>query len=339
MINVIVAVAENGVIGADNSLIWHISEDLQYFKRITTGHPVVMGRKTYESMGRPLPNRTNVYVTRSQREVEGCTVVNSLEQAVGLFAPDEQIFIIGGAQIYAQALPMADRLYITRVHNSYEGDTYFPEWDESEWELVSSVHHECGTMGKGFDHPFTFEEYRRCAVAEQPYYIGQATTADIDLIRKVALVSFEQTYKDIVPVEQNDYMLDMMYSRESLLGQFAEGQRYYLLFVEGEIVGFVSLNQLSDSRIHLEKLYTLHRLHGQGYGRVLMDLAIAESRRILAVPEHRDRPYVLELTVNRNNSRARAFYAKFGFETIESGTYKIEGTQFLRPDDILAIEL
>ncbi len=127
MVSIIVAVAENGVIGDKNTLLWHISEDLKHFKAVTTGHPVIMGRKTYESLGRPLPNRTNVVITRQQVEIPGCRVVHSLGEAVALFPGDDEVFVIGGAQIYAQALPLADRFYLTRVFRAYEGDTHFPE--------------------------------------------------------------------------------------------------------------------------------------------------------------------------------------------------------------------
>ena len=126
MVSIIVAVAENGVIGDKNTLLWHISEDLKHFKAVTTGHPVIMGRKTYESLGRPLPNRTNV--------------------------------VIGGAQIYAQALPLADRFYLTRVFRAYEGDTHFPEWDEAQWRLLSS---ESFASGTNYPYPFAFETYER----------------------------------------------------------------------------------------------------------------------------------------------------------------------------------
>ncbi|MEG0498721.1 MAG: dihydrofolate reductase, partial [Alistipes sp.] len=115
MISIIVAVAENGVIGDKNALLWHISEDLRHFKAITSGHPVVMGRKTWESLGRPLPNRTNVVITHQDLQIDGCLVVHSLAEAVALFGVDEEIFIIGGAQIYAEALAVADHLYLTRV--------------------------------------------------------------------------------------------------------------------------------------------------------------------------------------------------------------------------------
>lgn len=158
MISIIVAVAENGTIGDKNSLLWHISEDLRNFKRITSGHPVIMGRKTYESLGRPLPNRTNVVVSRTTSHIEGCTVVDSLEKAIGLFPEQDEVFIIGGAQIYAQALPLADKFYLTVVEHSYQGDTSFPEWDESEWELLSEERFACGEK---YPYPFLFREYKR----------------------------------------------------------------------------------------------------------------------------------------------------------------------------------
>ena len=158
MTSIIVAVAANGVIGDNNSLLWHISEDLRNFKRITSGHPVVMGRKTFESLGRPLPNRTNVVITRQRLEIPGCTVVHSLEEAVMLFPKDEEVFVIGGAQIYAEALPLARRFYLTRVFHAYEGDTKFPAWDENEWRPVSSESFSCG---KDYPWPFAFELYER----------------------------------------------------------------------------------------------------------------------------------------------------------------------------------
>ena len=158
MVSIIVAVAENGVIGDKNALLWHISEDLKYFKSVTSGHPVVMGRKTYESLGRPLPNRTNVVVPRQEMEIPGCRVAHSLEEAVALFPAEEEVFVIGGAQIYGEALPAADRFYLTRVHRAYEGDTRFPEWDAAEWRLVGSESFPCGER---YEYPFTFETYER----------------------------------------------------------------------------------------------------------------------------------------------------------------------------------
>lgn len=158
MLSIIVAVAQNGVIGDKNSLLWHISEDLKYFKSLTSGHPVLMGRKTYESIGRPLPNRTNVVISRQEIEIPGCRVVHSFEEAIGLFPADEELFVIGGAQIYAEALPHAGRLYLTRIFHDYEGDTRFPSWSEDEWRLVSS---DSFPRGKEYPWPFAFECWER----------------------------------------------------------------------------------------------------------------------------------------------------------------------------------
>ena len=158
MISIIVAVAKNGVIGDKNSLLWHIKEDMRFFRQKTTSHPVIMGRKTYDSLGKPLPNRTNVVISRTLNHIEGCTVVHSLEEAVALFPAEEEIFIIGGAQIYALALEVADHIYLTRVEHDYEGDTSFPEWDESKWQLVDSEAYPCGEK---YPYPFAFERYER----------------------------------------------------------------------------------------------------------------------------------------------------------------------------------
>ena len=158
MVSIIVAVAQNGTIGDKNALLWHISEDLRFFKRTTSGHPVIMGRKTYDSLGRPLPNRTNVVISRTAEHIEGCTIARSLEEAIAMFPADEEVFIIGGAQIYALALDVADRFYLTRVEHDYEGDTKFPEWDESQWQLVEQEAYPCGEK---YPYPFAFERYER----------------------------------------------------------------------------------------------------------------------------------------------------------------------------------
>ena len=158
MISIIVAVARNGVIGGGNTLLWHISEDLKRFKALTTGHHVVMGRKTFESLGRPLPNRTNVVVTRQHIEIPGCTVAGSLEEALALFPAQEEVFVTGGGQIYAQALPLADRIYLTTVMRDYEGDTRFPDWNRSGWTEVFREYHE---RGKDFPYPFEYTDWVR----------------------------------------------------------------------------------------------------------------------------------------------------------------------------------
>ena len=158
MVSLIVAIAANGVIGDKNSLLWHIKEDMRFVRQKTTSHPVIMGRKTYDSLGRPLPNRTNVVISRTLNHIEGCTVVHSLEEAIALFPSEEEIFIIGGAQIYAQALDVADRMYITHIEHSYEGDTSFPEWNRAQWRLVEKESMLCG---ENFRYPFSFETYVR----------------------------------------------------------------------------------------------------------------------------------------------------------------------------------
>lgn len=159
MINIIVAVADGGVIGADNTLLWHISEDLRRFKAITTGHPVIMGRKTFESLGRPLPRRTNVVVTRNAGfRAEGTLTAHSLEEAVGMFPPQEELFIIGGGEIYRQAMELADRLYVTEVHAAYRGDTLFPAIDPAVWRETARESH---PRGEQYPSPFEFVDYER----------------------------------------------------------------------------------------------------------------------------------------------------------------------------------
>ena len=159
MVSIIVAIAQNGTIGDKNSLLWHIKEDMRFFRTTTSGHAVVMGRKTFESLGsRPLPKRTNIVITRADRAFEGALTAHSLEEAIRLAESDEEIFIIGGAQIYREALRIADRMYITRVMHDYEGDTSFPDIDLSEWELVAEEKHD---RGEEYEYPFAFLTYER----------------------------------------------------------------------------------------------------------------------------------------------------------------------------------
>ncbi|MBE6218455.1 MAG: dihydrofolate reductase [Rikenellaceae bacterium] len=159
MVSIIVAIAQNGTIGDKNSLLWHIKEDMRFFRTTTSGHAVVMGRKTFESLGsRPLPKRTNIVITRADRVFEGALTAHSLEEAIRLAEGDEEIFIIGGAQIYREALRIADRMYITRVMHDYEGDTSFPDIDLSEWELVAEEKHD---RGEEYEYPFAFLTYER----------------------------------------------------------------------------------------------------------------------------------------------------------------------------------
>jgi len=144
MLSLIVAVSENGVIGKDNDLLWHLPDDLKHFKRTTRGHHVIMGRKTFESQGsRPLPKRTNIIITRNAHyQAEGCLVVHSLDEALARVEDDQEPFIIGGEKIYRMALPRVERIYLTRVHATVEGDTFFPETDMAEWQEVDRYYHE-----------------------------------------------------------------------------------------------------------------------------------------------------------------------------------------------------
>jgi len=138
MITMIAAIGSNNAIGKDNELLWHLPNDLKRFKKVTAGHHVIMGRKTYESLGRPLPNRTNIIISRNEEyRAEGCVVVNSLEAALAAAAADPNPFILGGAQIYTQAMPLADVLDITLVKANLEADAFFPEIDPTIWKEVS----------------------------------------------------------------------------------------------------------------------------------------------------------------------------------------------------------
>ncbi len=137
MISIIVALAKNYAIGKDNQLLWHISEDLKHFKRLTAEHKIIMGRNTLLSLPKwPLPKREHIVITDNPAETfEGCHVVHSIEEAVALCPKDEECFIIGGASVYRQFMPLADKLYITRVNADFDADTFFPEIEEKYWEL------------------------------------------------------------------------------------------------------------------------------------------------------------------------------------------------------------
>jgi len=140
--SLIVAIAENGVIGFENKLPWHLPADLLYFKKLTLNKTVIMGRRTYESIGKPLPNRKNVIVTRQKNfMVQGCEVVHSLEDALEKYKNDE-VMIIGGASLYKESLPYVNRMYLTFVKANVKGDTYFPEFDSKDWQEISRQDHE-----------------------------------------------------------------------------------------------------------------------------------------------------------------------------------------------------
>lgn len=138
MISMIWAMGKNNALGCRNRMPWHLPADFAYFKKITLGKPVIMGRKTYESIGKPLPGRENIIITRDEDfKPEGCITVNSIDGAKA-YAAEGEVFIVGGAEIYKAFLPLAHKLYITEIDHAFEADTYFPEIDYSQWKLVSS---------------------------------------------------------------------------------------------------------------------------------------------------------------------------------------------------------
>ena len=142
MITLIAAAAENNALGKNNDLIWHLPDDFKRFKAITSGHYIIMGRKTFESFPKPLPNRTHVIITRQKNyNPENCIVVNSLEKAIAACPKDEDVFVIGGGEIYQQSIAIADKIELTRVHSTFEADTFFPEIDTTIWELVQEEFH------------------------------------------------------------------------------------------------------------------------------------------------------------------------------------------------------
>ncbi len=151
LISLIVAHDKNRVIGLNNKMPWHLPGDLQYFKEQTMGKPMIMGRKTFESIGRPLPGRRNIVITRNaDYTAKGIEVVHSLEDALALVKDEPEIMIIGGEQIFREALPLADRLYVTEIHHTFEGDTYFPAYEE--WQRVSALSKEKASEGFTFQY-------------------------------------------------------------------------------------------------------------------------------------------------------------------------------------------
>ena len=154
--SIIVAISDNNVIGKDNALLWRLSADMRFFKEKTTGHHIIMGRKTFESLGnRLLPNRTSIVISRNAdyQLPEGGILATSIENAIAKVKDETEAFFIGGEQIYKSALPFVDTLYITRVHHTFDGDAFFPEIDKSQWKLVSSEHHKADEKNE-YDYTF-----------------------------------------------------------------------------------------------------------------------------------------------------------------------------------------
>src|SRR5690606_35726496 len=197
MISLIVAHSQNYVIGNKGSIPWHLSDDLKRFKDITTGHAIIMGRKTYESIGRPLPNRTNIVVTRNTEfKAEGVQVASSLDEAVKLAGNDPEIFIIGGGEIYKQALKKADRVYATIIDTEIEGDTHFPRLNLDQWRLDElEKHHD---EKSGLD--YYYANYVRRKKPPKLYYIDAGRTLEQisqmeDLEERAVCVFCEEHFK------------------------------------------------------------------------------------------------------------------------------------------------
>lgn len=155
MLSLIVAMDQNRLIGNNNALPWHLPADLKYFKAATMSKPIVMGRKTYESIGKPLPGRRNIVVTRdSTYQAEGCEVVNDIDQALDLTAGAEEVMVIGGMQIYELALPRVSRMYLTMIEHEFAGDAWFPEFDMTQWREVSAEAHQYNADSLTFEYRF-----------------------------------------------------------------------------------------------------------------------------------------------------------------------------------------
>jgi dihydrofolate reductase len=159
MVILIAAIAENNALGKDNKLLWHLPDDFKRFKKVTTGHYIIMGRKTFESFPKPLPDRTHVIITRQKNyHPEDCIVVDSLEKALEISPKNKDVFVIGGGEIFNLAMPIADKLDITKVHAKFDADAFFPEINLSEWELSISEFH---PKDDKHQYDFTFETYIR----------------------------------------------------------------------------------------------------------------------------------------------------------------------------------
>jgi dihydrofolate reductase len=152
MVCMVVAIAQNYAIGKDNELLWHLPKDLKHFKTITSGGTIIMGRKTFDSIGKPLPNRRNIVITRNtDLTIKGAEVVNSVEGALKIAEGDDVVYIVGGGEIYKMAMDVTDRIYLTTVHHDFEGDAYFPEIDYNIWKETASEHHQSDEK-----HQFSF---------------------------------------------------------------------------------------------------------------------------------------------------------------------------------------
>ena len=158
ILSIIVAASENNVIGNKGQLPWKLAADMRHMKELTMGHPLIMGRKTHESIGRALPGRRNIVITHQTVSYPGCEVVASLEEALQSVTDEAEAFIFGGGEIYKQAMSLAQRIYLTRVHTTTEGDAYFPEVESGKWKVVSQEDHPADAENQ---YPYSFLTYER----------------------------------------------------------------------------------------------------------------------------------------------------------------------------------
>jgi dihydrofolate reductase len=159
IISLVAAAAENNVIGKENALPWRLPADLRFFKNLTMGHTIIMGRKTYQSVGKPLPGRKNIVITRdSSFFADGCIVLGSLSDAFKQCKDEDEIFVVGGADIYHQSMAFADKIYLTRVHGIFAGDTYFPDIHEDEWSVIGKEEYRADEKNI---YPYSFVQYLR----------------------------------------------------------------------------------------------------------------------------------------------------------------------------------
>ncbi len=161
MLSIVVAMDKNNVIGKDNELIWHLPEDLKHFKNLTTNHTIIMGRKTFESLGRVLPNRKHIIFSRNSDfkvDNENVNIVHNISQIQNLIQSEEEAFVIGGAKIYSLLLPYVKKMYITKIYQEFEGDTYFPQFDEKMWNIINRKK---GIRNEKNDLDYEFITYQR----------------------------------------------------------------------------------------------------------------------------------------------------------------------------------
>lgn len=182
MISLIVAHDKKRVIGYNKGMPWHLPGDLQYFKEVTMGKPMIMGRKTFESIGRPLPGRRNIVITRnSDYTADGIEVVSSLDEALEIAGEAEETMIIGGEQIFRLSLPFADRLYVTYINHEFPGDTYFPSYDENEWELVSQQDPISTPEGYTFQYLIYDRPHRKSALFKKGNILVNEDILNVDI--------------------------------------------------------------------------------------------------------------------------------------------------------------